>query len=307
MRDAKNGVERRDRRRGALRSYKNCFIASEFVDWLVDEKEAASREEGARIGDDMLQAKMLIPSVEGMVKFFDNSSLFRFSADETDANTDRANLSYTLPQEESEHQAYLEQYYSERGNFPKAESRVLRRKGWVKEKHLAQETTLTVLQTLLEFVFDHRQELLRVTSAEKGSMAELVVRVLVDCLRHYQSTDALALIFRTLHTLLPLFNKLVFRARNAFFSDLIFEILKECNSKSAAARAQASGFIILLIRVRHELRFRLLTVMTRLLLLFRTTLSRWSVSLVSSCTCRRPYHASSALTCPTQPRRTSPR
>ena len=68
---------------------------------------------------------------------------------------------------------------------------------------------------------DHRQEMLRVQNADRGAMTDLVFRVLIDCLRLNQSVEVYGHIFRTLHVFLPLFNKLVFRARNSFIADLL--------------------------------------------------------------------------------------
>ena len=103
----------------------------------------------------MFSSGMLLSAMEETA-IKDNGSLFRFAADE-EQNVDRGNIALSLPQEESEHQSYLEAYFSERGNFPKSESRVLRRKGWTKEKNLTQEVALAVIQLALEFTIDHRQ------------------------------------------------------------------------------------------------------------------------------------------------------
>lgn len=113
MRDPANGVERKDRKRGPLRTYKNCFVASEFVDWLVNEKEVASRAEAMQLGDDMLLAKVLV-AVNDDDGFKDSGAFYRFAAD-AEAVASKESISYTLPQEEGEHQEYLEAYYAPRG------------------------------------------------------------------------------------------------------------------------------------------------------------------------------------------------
>ena len=39
-----------------LKSYKRCFVGKELVDWLVANNEATDREEGLRIGRELLEA-----------------------------------------------------------------------------------------------------------------------------------------------------------------------------------------------------------------------------------------------------------
>ena len=39
-----------------LTTYKQCFVAREFVDWLITRGEASSREEGSEIGKQLMDA-----------------------------------------------------------------------------------------------------------------------------------------------------------------------------------------------------------------------------------------------------------
>lgn len=64
-----------------LRSFYSCFVASELVDWMVQNGEAASREEGVELGQLLVRADFIHHVVDEH-HFEDNFLFFRFRQDE---------------------------------------------------------------------------------------------------------------------------------------------------------------------------------------------------------------------------------
>lgn len=75
MRDPKNGLERKTRT-FRFRSHKECFVASEAVDWFIKHLKLDSREEAVAVGE-ALTHRGLIAHVLRSEPFQDNSSLHR--------------------------------------------------------------------------------------------------------------------------------------------------------------------------------------------------------------------------------------
>ena len=78
MTNPKTGVERRTRT-SRLRSYKDCFVGNEAVDWLLNVLSLDQRSEAVAIGEAMMH-RGLILHVSKSEPFCDNkSALFRFA------------------------------------------------------------------------------------------------------------------------------------------------------------------------------------------------------------------------------------
>eukprot|EP01128_Nolandella_sp_AFSM9_P007523 TRINITY_DN414_c0_g1_i2.p1 TRINITY_DN414_c0_g1~~TRINITY_DN414_c0_g1_i2.p1 ORF type:complete len:1634 (-),score=385.98 TRINITY_DN414_c0_g1_i2:134-5035(-) len=71
-----NGVEIKTRSY-LMKSYKNCFIGKQFVDWLVSSGEASNRHAALEIGNELL-LNSLLTHVSGDHDFKDDKLFFRF-------------------------------------------------------------------------------------------------------------------------------------------------------------------------------------------------------------------------------------
>jgi len=71
-------------RKSLLRSYSNCFVGREFVDWLIQVKEVETRDEAVGIGQKLLDAGAL-EHVSKEQQFEDKDHYYRF-------NTERGEL-----------------------------------------------------------------------------------------------------------------------------------------------------------------------------------------------------------------------
>uniref|UniRef100_A0A6B2KYP6 DOCKER domain-containing protein n=1 Tax=Arcella intermedia TaxID=1963864 RepID=A0A6B2KYP6_9EUKA len=121
------------------------------------------------------------------------------------------------------------------------------------EKNLSNEVTLIVLKILLEFVNDHRKELNQPKSSESNGIADRVFRVLIDALRSPSHT-CYSIVLYTAHVIISEFSAAIFRFRNTYCVELVSNVLKACNSKSAKTRSEAASLLILMIENNfHEI------------------------------------------------------
>lgn len=71
------GFELKDRRY-RLRLYRNCFVASEAVDWMIQYKFASSRDQAVDLGNVLLDRKVFHHCTNPNKRFKDEFSLFTF-------------------------------------------------------------------------------------------------------------------------------------------------------------------------------------------------------------------------------------
>jgi hypothetical protein len=126
-----------------------------------------------------------------------------------------------------------------------------------KERNLGREISVTILDVVTDFIFDHKNELLKRENVESDKfepekLFEKVWAVLTELLRRQQGKSVMANIFDQLLWLVPRFRQPLFRYRTAVTGELTYQIMKHLNSKLVQVRAMAAGSIILLIRQNYE-------------------------------------------------------
>jgi len=75
MSDPKTGVEIHKSKTIWLSNYKNCFSASDAIDWLIQTGEARTREKAVEKGQEMVQ-RFMISHITGTSTFADEKSLY---------------------------------------------------------------------------------------------------------------------------------------------------------------------------------------------------------------------------------------
>lgn len=86
-------------RKSLLRSYSNCFVGREFVDWMLQVREAESRDEAVEIGQRLLDAGAL-EHVSKEQQFEDKDQYYRFNT-ETDLLRESAFAGDSVPDMDS--------------------------------------------------------------------------------------------------------------------------------------------------------------------------------------------------------------
>ncbi|KAM3839350.1 DEP domain-containing mTOR-interacting protein-like isoform 3-T3 [Vipera latastei] len=69
-------------RRYHLRTYPNCFVAKELIDWLIDHKEAPDRETGIRLMQKLMDHDILHHVCDEHLDYKDAKLLYRFRKDD---------------------------------------------------------------------------------------------------------------------------------------------------------------------------------------------------------------------------------
>jgi hypothetical protein len=126
-----------------------------------------------------------------------------------------------------------------------------------KEQNLGREAALTVMNAILEFIYDHRNELGKKENVEPDKfesekLFEKVFSTVIEVIRHNQPRYVLANMLDQLHWIVPRFRQALFRYRNAVTGELTYQIFKHCNSKLVQLRSMASGAVLLLVRHNYE-------------------------------------------------------
>ncbi|XP_043566317.1 DEP domain-containing mTOR-interacting protein-like isoform X3 [Chiloscyllium plagiosum] len=69
-------------RRYNLRTYPNCFVAKELIDWLIDHKEAPDRETAIKLMQKLMDHNIIHHVCDGHSDFKDAKLLYRFRKDD---------------------------------------------------------------------------------------------------------------------------------------------------------------------------------------------------------------------------------
>ncbi|XP_072370952.1 DEP domain-containing mTOR-interacting protein-like isoform X2 [Scyliorhinus torazame] len=69
-------------RRYNLRTYPNCFVAKELIDWLIDHKEAPDRETAIKLMQKLMDHNIIHHVCDGHSEFKDAKLLYRFRKDD---------------------------------------------------------------------------------------------------------------------------------------------------------------------------------------------------------------------------------
>ncbi|XP_063153006.1 DEP domain-containing mTOR-interacting protein-like [Candoia aspera] len=69
-------------RRYHLRTYPNCFVAKELIDWLIDHKEAPDRETGIRLMQKLMDHDIIHHVCDEHLDYKDAKLLYRFRKDD---------------------------------------------------------------------------------------------------------------------------------------------------------------------------------------------------------------------------------
>jgi hypothetical protein len=126
-----------------------------------------------------------------------------------------------------------------------------------KEQNLGREAALTVMNTILEFINDHRNELVKKENVEPDKfesekLFEKVFSTVIEVIRLNQPRYVLVNMLEQLHWIVPRFKQPLFRFRNSATGELTYQIFKHCNSKLLQLRSMASGAVLLLIRHNYD-------------------------------------------------------
>eukprot|EP01130_Rhizamoeba_saxonica_P016447 TRINITY_DN7605_c0_g1_i1.p1 TRINITY_DN7605_c0_g1~~TRINITY_DN7605_c0_g1_i1.p1 ORF type:complete len:1855 (-),score=416.20 TRINITY_DN7605_c0_g1_i1:64-5628(-) len=122
----------------------------------------------------------------------------------------------------------------------------------IKEAWLGREVVITIMELLLDFMRDHKSDLLQIKNTRPGGLTEVVFEVVIACLRKSQCKEMQTELFRFIQLILGLYSRPIFRYPNTFCGELCFEILKICDSKYFETRSKACSLIVLMIKSNYR-------------------------------------------------------
>lgn len=84
MKDPKTGISVKDRKK-ALKTYKNCFVGKEAIDWLTSKGIVMNRDEGIQLCNEFIKRNIFV-SASSKPEFRDDNVFFRFVEDKPDVD-----------------------------------------------------------------------------------------------------------------------------------------------------------------------------------------------------------------------------
>ena len=126
-----------------------------------------------------------------------------------------------------------------------------------KEQNLGREVSMTIIDVMMDFANDHRNELIKKENVEvdKFETEKLFEKTFIIFIRLMQCNQAKSVLVTLLHQfqwIIPKFRLPLFRYRTAVCGALTYEIVKHMNSKITLIRALACGVLLLMIKHNYE-------------------------------------------------------
>ena len=126
-----------------------------------------------------------------------------------------------------------------------------------KEQNLAREVAMTVVDVMMDFANDHRNELVKkenveVDKFEPEKLFEKTFNIFIGLLQCNQATSVIVALLQQFQWIIPKFRTPLFRFRSAVCGALTYEIVRHMNAKVAKVRALSTGVLLLMIKHNHE-------------------------------------------------------
>lgn len=126
-----------------------------------------------------------------------------------------------------------------------------------KEQNLGREVAMTVVDIMMDFANDHRNELIKkenveVDKFEPEKLFEKTFNIFIGLLQCNQATTAIVSLLQQFQWIIPKFRTPLFRFRSAVCGALTYEIVRHMNAKVASVRALATGVLLLMIKHNYE-------------------------------------------------------
>jgi hypothetical protein len=126
-----------------------------------------------------------------------------------------------------------------------------------KEQNLGREVAMTIIDVMMDFANDHRNELVKkenveVDKFEPEKLFEKTFNIFIRVLQCNQAKSVVTAMMNQFQWIIPKFRTPLFRYRSSVCGALTFEVVKHLNSKIASIRALASGALLLMIKHNYE-------------------------------------------------------
>lgn len=126
-----------------------------------------------------------------------------------------------------------------------------------KEQNLGREVAMTVIDIMMDFANDHRNDLIKkenveVDKFEPEKLFEKTFNIFIGLLQCNQSTSVIIALLQQFQWIIPKFRTPLFRFRSAVCGALTYEIVRHMNAKVASVRALSTGVLLLMIKHNYE-------------------------------------------------------
>lgn len=126
-----------------------------------------------------------------------------------------------------------------------------------KEQNLGKEVAMTIVDVMMDFANDHRNDLVKkenveVDKFETEKLFEKTFNIFIGLLQCNQASSVIIALLRQFQWIIPKFRTPLFKFRSAVCGTLTYEIVKHMNSKVASVRALACGVLLLMIKHNYE-------------------------------------------------------
>lgn len=126
-----------------------------------------------------------------------------------------------------------------------------------KEQNLGREVAMTIMDVMMDFANDHRNELIKkenveVDKFEPEKLFEKTFNIFIRILQCQQAKSVITAMLNQFQWIIPKFRTPLFRYRSAVCGALTYEVVKHMNSKLAHLRSLACGALLLMIKHNYE-------------------------------------------------------